>query len=145
MYLQLPIEEGLIDKGVDRSTVFLVADLTAGGNVLSSNIVYLSPTVEVHLPAAALKTDVAKNADGYSLRITSPVLARSVYANLEGLDFDISDNYFDILPGQTVEITLKTKASEDQVRSALKVRSLADAFDSTAATKPPTPGPPPGD
>jgi beta-mannosidase len=145
VYLQLPIEEGLIDKGVDRATVFLVADLISSGNVLSSNLIYLTPTVEVHLPQAGLKTELAKQGDGYRLRVSSPVLARSVYVNLEGLDFDLSDNYFDILPGQTVDVAINTKAAEDQVRTALKVRSLADAFDPNATTKKTSSlGPPPG-
>jgi beta-mannosidase len=135
VYLQLPIEEGLLNKGIDRASVFLVADLTSGNNVLSSNVMYLAPTVEVHLPQAALTTDLAKTGDGYRLRILSPVLARSVYVNVEGLEFDLSDNYFDILPGQTVEIAIKTNATEDQVRSALKVRSLADAFAVSASKK----------
>jgi beta-mannosidase len=127
--MQMPIEEGLIAKGMDWSKVFAVADLTVGGNVVSSNVMYLAPTVEIHLPPAPLKNELVRSGDGYQLRISSPVLARSVYVSFNGFDADLSDNYFDILPGQTAEIAIKTNEPEDKVRSGLKVVSLVDAFD----------------
>jgi beta-mannosidase len=134
-YLQLPIAETAIAKGTDANKVFVATDLTVGGKVVSSNLIYLTPTVEVHLPPTRLKTDLSKTADGYRLRISSPALARSVYVSIDGVDFDLSDNYFDILPGQVAEVAIKTSAAEDKVRSSLKVMSLADAFDENAVNK----------
>ena len=40
----------------------------------------------------------------------------------------LSDNYFDILPGETVEITAASNVSLDVLKAKLKVISLADAF-----------------
>lgn len=132
IYAQVPVQETLLKRNLDAAKVFIVAEFVAGTDVLSSNLLYVTPTVEVHLPAAALKTELTKTNDGYRLRVSSPVLARSAYASVNGFDADFSDNYFDILPGKTVEITFKTSASEEQVRSGLKVISLADAFDPNA-------------
>jgi beta-mannosidase len=67
--------------------------------------------------------------------VSSPVLARSVYISFGDLDAEVSDNYFDLLPGQTVEIAIRTAASEDALRSGLKVISLVDAFNQDAAAK----------
>ncbi len=136
IYLQLPIDEALTAKGIDPTKVFVATDLTVGGNVLSSNLIYLAPTVEIHLPPAPLKSELTKIDGGYRLRVSSPVLARSVYASFGDLDVDVSDNYFDLLPGQTVEVTIKTGASEQALRSAMKVISLVDAFDQDAVAKP---------
>ncbi|HET9696459.1 MAG TPA: glycoside hydrolase family 2 protein [Terriglobales bacterium] len=141
IYLDLPKEGALGAQTFDPDQVVAVADFSVGGKVLSSNLVYLVPTVQVHLPAAPLKSELTKRTDGYHLRVTSPVLARSVYVNLQGLDADYSDNYFDLLPGQSAEIVIKTSAPEDRVRGALKVISLAEAFDSTATPKPGAPKP----
>lgn len=137
IYLHLPIEEALTAKNIDRTKVFVATELMAGGNVVSSNIIYLSPTVEIHLPQAQLKTELTKAADGYKLRVTSPVLARDVFVSLGELDADYSDNYFDLLPGQSAEITIKTQAGEDDIRKSLKVISLVDAFNPNG-TAPPT-------
>jgi beta-mannosidase len=40
----------------------------------------------------------------------------------------LSDNYFDLLPGETVEITASSKASLDALKAQLKAVSLTDAF-----------------
>ena len=135
IYLQLPIEESLIAKGVDPTKVAVATELTVAGTLISSNLVYLAPTVEIHLPPAPLKTELAKNGDSYRLTVSSPVLARSVYISFGDLDAEVSDNYFDLLPGQTVEIAIRTAASEDALRSGLKVISLVDAFNQDAAAK----------
>ncbi len=136
IYLQLPVEESLIAKGIDPTKVVVTTDLTVAGAVVSSNLIYLAPTVEVHLPVAALKTEMIKTGDSYHLKVTSPVLARSVYISFGDVDADVSDNYFDLLPGQTVEVTIKTQAGEDALKAGLKVISLVDAFDQSATAKP---------
>ena len=137
IYLRLPIEESLIAKGIDPAKSAVVAELTVAGSVVSSNIIYLAPTFEIHLPPAPLKTELTKNSDSYRLRVSSPVLARSVYISFGGVDAEVSDNYFDLLPGQTIEVALKTAESEAGLRSALKVISLADAFDQNFVAKAP--------
>jgi beta-mannosidase len=57
-------------------------------------------------------------------------LARSVYLSFGDLDVQPSDNYFDLLPGEPRTITLKAPAaaSSDQLRSAMQIVSLTDAF-----------------
>jgi beta-mannosidase len=136
IYLQLPVEESLLAKGIDSTKVFVETELTVAGNVVSSNLIYLAPTVEIHLPPATLKTELAKTGDSYRLKISSPVLAKSIYISFGDMDAELSDNYFDLLPGQTAEITIKTKANEDALRSRLKVMSLVDAFSPDVVPKP---------
>ena len=135
-YLQLPVQESLLAKGIDSTKVFVETELTVAGNVVSSNLIYLAPTVEIHLPPATLKTELAKTGDSYRLKISSPVLAKSVYISFGDVDAELSDNYFDLLPGQTAEITIKTKANEDALRSRLKVMSLVDALSPDVVAKP---------
>ncbi|HVZ18493.1 MAG TPA: glycoside hydrolase family 2 protein, partial [Terriglobales bacterium] len=134
VYLMVPIEEALNAKGVDPTKVFVATELTSGGKEISSNLIYLAPTVEIHLPVAPLKTELTKVADGYKVRVTSPVLARSVYVSFGNVDAETSDNYFNLLPGQTVEITVKSQADESSLRSAMKVISLVDAFSPNTGT-----------
>jgi beta-mannosidase len=138
IYLQLAVEESLIAKGIDPTKVVAGTELSVAGSVVSSNLIYLAPTVEIHLPPVSLKTELTKSGDSYRLRVSSPVLARSVYISFGGVDAEVSDNYFDLLPGQAVEIAIKTPASEAALRSELKVISLVDAFSPDAVTNPAT-------
>jgi beta-mannosidase len=128
VYLDWPLKK-LTDAGAtDTSRVFVVADLTAGGAEISRNLTYLAPVKEIHLKPAALKVETAGASGSYKVRVTSPVLARSVYLSFGDLDVKVSDNYFDLLPGETAEITATSAASLDALKAQLKVVSLTDAF-----------------
>jgi beta-mannosidase len=132
VYQRMPLSE-LVPTGIDSASVFVVSDLTVDGKIVSTNLTYLVPTHGIHLPAATIQTDVQPASGGYTVRLSSPVLARDAYLTFGSLDIEPSDNYIDLLPGQTAEITLKSTAPLDQVRSQLKVISLVDAFNSSAA------------
>jgi beta-mannosidase len=56
------------------------------------------------------------------------VLARSVYVTFGDTKVEVSDNYFNLLPGVPQTIVLKSDASLDEVTKDLHVVSLADAF-----------------
>ena len=127
IYLRTPLS-GLQAKGIDFSHVFVATDLTADGRTLSSNLVYLVPTHEIHLPAAAIESVVVPGADGCRLRLSAKVLARSVHVTFGKLDARPSDDYFDLIPGQPVEIKAEGAASAEELRRELKVQSLVDAF-----------------
>ncbi len=136
VYLDWPLKK-LTDAGAaDTSRVFVVAELTEGGTQISRNLAYLAPVKGVHLKPAQLKVETAGTNGSYKVRITSPVLARSVYLSFGNLDAQVSDNYFDLLPGETVEITATIKATLEAMKAQLKVISLTDAFaaDSVPAT-----------
>jgi beta-mannosidase len=78
--------------------------------------------------APKIETSVAASPSGYAVTLRSPVLARSVYLSFSDLDVQTSDNYFDLLPGETVTVNLKTSSALSQVQSALQVVSLTNAF-----------------
>ena len=113
VYLEWPVAA----LNADASQVFVVADLKEGAEEVSRNLIYIGPTKEI------------------KLRIGSAVLARSVYLSFGNLDVKVSENYFDILPGETAEVTVTTKATLDEVKSAMKVISLTDAFAAGDAVK----------
>jgi len=128
VYLDWPLKK-LTDAGAaDTSRVLVVADLSAGGVQLSRNLFYLAPTKEVHLKPATLKVETMGTNGNYKIRVASPVLARDVYLSFGDLDAKLSDNYVDILPGETIEITATSAATLDALKAQLKVISLADAF-----------------
>jgi beta-mannosidase len=128
VYLDWPLARLAQAGAADTSRVFIVAELSAGNDQLSRNLIYLAPTKAVRLMPAPLSL-VSSGANGrYKILVTSPVLARDVYLSFGDLDAEVSDNYFDLLPGETREITVATAASLDALETKLQVISLADAF-----------------
>ena len=128
VYLDWPLKK-LADAGAnDTSHVFVVAELTQGGAEISRNLTYLAPVKEIHLKPATLKVESTGENGSFKIRVTSPVLARSVYLSFGDLDVKVTDNYFDLMPGETREITATSSASLNELKTQLKVISLTDAF-----------------
>jgi len=129
VYLDWPLKK-LADAGAqDTSRVFVVAELMDHDQIpYSRNLAYLAPTKEVHLKPAVLNVETTGAGAKYKIRVSSTVLARSVYLSFGALDAHVSDNYFDILPGESVEVEVTGPASLAALTSQLKVVSLTDAF-----------------
>ena len=106
----------------------MVAELVVDGKTISRNLIYLVPTKQVHLPEAHISAELVVAAEGFHLKLSSPVLARSVYVTFGDASAELSDNYFDLLPGETVDLTVKSRETLDTLKTSLKVVSLADAF-----------------
>ncbi len=128
VYLSWPLEKLTAAGASDTARVFVVADLTEGSTEISRNLIYLAPVKAVQLIPAQLQVQTAGANGKYTVRVTSPVLARSVYLSFGELDAQVSDNYFDLLPGETREIAITSAVSLDALKAQLKVISLTDAF-----------------
>jgi len=126
--LEWPLDKISTAAGGDLTKVFVVAELGQGDAQISRNLIYLAPVKQVQLKPAALNVEVAGQNGNYTIHVTSPVLARDVYLSFGNLDAKLSDNYFDVLPGETVTITATTTASRDDLQAQMKVISLTDAF-----------------
>jgi beta-mannosidase len=149
VYLQWPLKK-LTDSGAaDTTSVFIATDLWGADAPMAHNILYLAPTKEVHLKPAAIKTVIATGplraeanhrewdanarqfvpaAGNFTITLSSPVLARSVYLSFGDLVVGLSDNYFDLLPGEPVQIEVWSPAPLDALKAQLRVVSLTDAF-----------------
>lgn len=128
VYLNWPLKKLSDAGGADTSRVVVVADLMAGGSEISRNLLYLAPVKDIHLRQAQLRVESSGAKGIYTIRITSPVLARSVYLSFGDLDVKLSDNYFDLLPGETADIQAQSSATLDALRKQMAVISLRDAF-----------------
>ncbi len=133
VYLQLPLSEFLLLKGFDPAKTFIITDLTVGNQVASSNTFFFMPQKELQLPSPKINSELTQAGGAYRLRLSSEVVARDVYVSFGELDATYSDNYVILVPGRTVEIEVKSSASLDQLRSAMKILSLVDAFAPPAA------------
>ncbi|HXY13383.1 MAG TPA: glycoside hydrolase family 2 protein [Terriglobales bacterium] len=112
----------------DPRQSFLVFDLEMAGKRLSRNLIFFDAMHNVELPSPRIESSLSDSGQGYSLKLQSEKLARNVAISFGDVDVQISDNYFDLLPGEPLIIDLKSSATLEQLRNALKVMSLTDAF-----------------
>jgi hypothetical protein len=95
----------------------ITSELTAGAGALP-----LSPGFSDRVGTNTAQTST------YTLPLASPLLARSVYVSFGNVDAKPADNYFDLLPGQAVDLTITSAASLEDLKARLRVISLTDAF-----------------
>ncbi len=128
VYVQRPLSELVNPEHSDAANLFVVTDLIVDGKPVSSNVAYLVPPKEIRLPAPQITTDLTGDAGAYRLRLSSKAIARSVCVSFGDVDVELSDNYVDLIPGQTVDLAFSSKLPTEQLRQKMKVISLADAF-----------------
>ncbi|MBV8205181.1 MAG: glycoside hydrolase family 2 protein, partial [Acidobacteria bacterium] len=129
IYFSAPRAEFVEAAGADPKRTYLVAELREAGKLVSSNILYFVPARNFELPAAHLEPDLQPlpQPGSYRLKLAADKLARDVRVAFGSLDVMLSDNYFDLLPGKPVELTITSAAPLEQLRAALQLMSQADA------------------
>jgi beta-mannosidase len=75
-----------------------------------------------------IESTLSKVGGDYTITLQSSKLARGVNISFGDIDVETSDNYFDLLPGEPATITVKSAAPVDQLKSALKITSLTEAY-----------------
>jgi beta-mannosidase len=134
-YLAVPLSELSKDGPVDLTTIFGAADLAVAGQQVSSNTVFFAPSKQLQLPAVAVSSEIKQAGDGFDITLTSPVLARAVYVSFTEADAKFTDNYIDLLPKEPVTIHITSHSTLADLKSQMKVVSLADAFPRPADKK----------
>jgi beta-mannosidase len=119
------VKEELAGANYDPEKTFISAKLVNNkGEVLSSNDLYFKRPKDLKYSKSSIQTELTKQGDHYVLKVTSNALAPSVGITFGDEDVWLSDNYMDVLPNEPVIITIKSKASLEQLKKVLKVMSL---------------------
>jgi beta-mannosidase len=127
-YVTLPINTLLAGKNARE--VFLLTEVLIGGRPVSSNKHFFGAYKDLALPRPQITTDVVPVRGGFKVVVSADKFARAVYLSAPDHAGSFNDNYFDLLPGRKVEVEFRTggKIALSDFRSALKIRSMADAF-----------------
>ncbi len=128
---QVHFSTGIKDFPIpDTSRVLLHAVLTdpETQEVITSNILYFTEVKNLNLPKPNISVAVSTNDAGYSIKLQTDRLAKNVYISTEEVEGFFSDNYFDLLPGISKEITFDTQAHLEHDDNIFKVVTLVDSF-----------------
>jgi beta-mannosidase len=113
-----------------RETVFL-AQISQDGEKLSSKLATFVPNKHLQLVDPKLKAYLKEGEGNFlTVELEAEYLARYVELSLDDADVVFSDNYIDVIPGQTHRITFERPEgwTIDDVGRALNVFSLYDSF-----------------
>lgn len=92
------------------------------------NIQYFAPHKDIDYPRVNISRAIKPVSGGYEVSLRSDKFARAVFLSLEGIDNFFEDNYFDLLPGETKAVTVRTDLNPADFERQLKVVSYRDGF-----------------
>jgi beta-mannosidase len=133
-YLSIPIKSLLaLERGVSDAPgtgVFLFTEVFVGGKPVSNNKYFFRPFKDLSLPPTQIASQVTPIRGGFRITLSADKFAKAVYLSSPDHAGFFVDNYFDLIPGEKVEVQFRTRSPIrlSDFRAKLKIRTLADAF-----------------
>jgi beta-mannosidase len=108
----------------DPRTHVAVFDLLQSDKLIARQVVYFAAAKELALVKPVIRTEWKKTKYDYQLSLQSDQFARAVWFSFGALDAQFSDNSLNLIPGEKVVISVKTKASMKLLQKNLQWRAL---------------------
>jgi beta-mannosidase len=102
--------------------------LTVDGKSVAERAVYFDRVKDLRLPAPQIERVWSTSGGKTLLTLRSSVLARNVWIGFGDRDAQLSDNSFDLIPGQPLTVEVKSGAPRTELERSLEIISLRDAF-----------------
>jgi beta-mannosidase len=114
-------------QGKDPGRLVFTAQLTSGNRRLSQNNIYFSPVKNLLLEKPFISKSIKKTQKGYLITLTTDRLAKNIYLSSEKRG-SFSDNFFDLLAGESRTITFTTNDLNNSFESRLKILTITDTY-----------------
>jgi beta-mannosidase len=111
-------------KNADPGRTVLVADLYTAGSFTDRCLLYFVKPKAMKLDNPGLEIDISESPDTYGVSLTAKFLAKNIFLSVEGFEGQFSDNYFDLLPGEKVTVTIPKGLTLREFKKKLKVLHL---------------------
>ena len=120
--------------GEKGENVVIVSSLKVGDKCYTSHNYFVKQS-ELNFPACNIATKVESCDGGVAVTVSSDNFARAVYLSIEDYNNFFEDNYFDLLPGTSRTVKVKTNLSVDEFKKQLKVMHLGGCKESKGESK----------
>jgi len=115
----------LLDGTKPENVVVEITLRDTADAALYRRLLYLAPPRKLRLPKATVTLAAAPAEGGYTLTLSTDRLAKNVLLSTEADGF-FSDNYFDLLPGETRKVFFKTTKKLETLTGAFRAKSLVE-------------------
>ncbi len=120
------IDKDVLTKKYDPREIFLEARLLHKNKIIARELFFVDLPKNLNLPKPEIDVDIHKKGGKWIVELKSDQLIRNVYLSFEGYDTHFSDNYFDLLPGETIKVSCSVDKNADLTKNELKIISLND-------------------
>lgn len=105
----------------NKKDMFLLVKMYENGRLISERTKIFVPDRELSLKVDIIKKTVSYENGELTIKLVSPVFCRSVMLDIPNFKNSFSDNYFDLLPNEEKNVTVKADKEYE-----VSVKSLAD-------------------
>jgi len=119
--------DDLSDEAGRRSSLLQAHFVDSTDKTLAKRNHFMLSPKELELEAPSIEVSSKKQGEHHRITLITNRLAKSVYLTLEGQpDVKWSDNFFDLIPGQSLDIELSGATGDPE--SILDIMSLVDTY-----------------
>ena len=117
-------------QGADPSRSVAVFELLRGDALLAQRLVYFVAAKQQALQPAQLRSELRAEGDHYLLQLHADKLVRGIWIGFDNANASVEDNAFDLLPGQSRTLIVRSTAPLSTLRTALHLQTLGDTLQS---------------
>lgn len=119
-----------IPRYFDNNNVVLKSSLKTIGNFTSDvrNMYYFVKPKDLVLKKPQITITKSASQNGQCISLSSDVLVKDAYVRIKGMDLRMSDNFFDLLPGEEKTIYLPDNVHVKKLEKKVIVKSLIDTY-----------------
>jgi beta-mannosidase len=108
----------------DPASVVFVSELISDNEIIDTDLHYFVKPKDLKLIDPQLNTNIVEKEEIIELNISAKYLAKNVFIHADDLEEQFSDNYFDILPGDTVTVTLSKNDQSQEISKSIQIKHL---------------------
>lgn len=109
-----------------RTKCMMVTSFDSGKNIIDTDYHYFAKVKDLKLVNPVVSLDIKESPDAYSVTIHSENLAKNFFLTSTNSEVQFSDNFIDILPGQSVTVTCPKSIGFEEFKSGLKFLTVFD-------------------
>ncbi|MGE8232631.1 MAG: beta-mannosidase [Stenotrophomonas sp.] len=117
-------------QGADPHRTVAVFELLRGDTLIAQRLVYFTAAKQQALQPAQLHSALRAEGDHYLLELRADRLVRGIWIGFDKASASVEDNAFDLLPGQTRTLLVRSTAPLSTLRTALHLQTLGDTLQS---------------
>jgi beta-mannosidase len=113
----------IINDSLSKISVF-VHTINSNISHKQSNNHYFTESKNLQLPAEPLTLKVKGKQGHYYVKLAAKAMAKDIFISFDGdAKAKMSNNYFDMIPGENVTVEVFSKLKLEEVRKQIKVRT----------------------
>lgn len=109
-----------------QKTVF-IAELKEKDSLIAKAVLYFCAAKDLKLTKPEFTQEISEENGNIIVRLKAKNLVKNIYLSIDE-NTTFSNNYFDIMPGETIDVICKTNLNFEEIKNKIQIYSLFDSY-----------------